>query len=190
LEQGLVFVQLDPRDEGVVVPDHLRSQLPLGLNLSRNFHLETFEIDDEGVRASLSFKGVRSLCVLPWSAVFLMSADDKTYVFEESFPKELAAALKTQRGRGAPERSDLAPPDPPTPEPAPTPDAPPPPPPTPVAPPTPAAPPAPPPPDEGSSATNESRPATSAHAAIATNPARNTMFLTTHPRARAPQGRD
>ena len=91
LEQGLVFVQLDPRDEGVVVPDHLRSQLPLGLNLSRNFHLETFEIDDEGVRASLSFKGVRSICVLPWSAVFLMS----------------------------PGKSDLAPPDPPPPEPPP-----------------------------------------------------------------------
>ena len=96
LEQGLVFVQLDPRVDGVVVPEHLRAQVPLGLNLSRNFHLETFEIDDDGVRASLSFKGVRSVCVLPWSAVFSMSADDKTYLFEDAVPPELARAIRAQ----------------------------------------------------------------------------------------------
>lgn len=91
LDQGLVFVLLDPRVDGVVVPEHLRAQVPLGLNLSRNFHLETFEIDDVGVRASLSFNRVRSLCVLPWPAISAMSADDKTYLFDGARPVELAA---------------------------------------------------------------------------------------------------
>ena len=98
---------IDPRVEGVTVPDHLRGHMPLGLNLSRNFHLETFEIDDAGVRASLSFKGVRSLCVLPWTSILSMTADEKTFFFDE--------AGRTDLGELAPE------PPPPEPPPAPRP---------------------------------------------------------------------
>jgi len=119
LEQGIVFVQLDPRVEGVVVPDHLRAHVPLGLNLSRNFHLETFEIDDDGVRASLSFKGVRSICVLPWSAVFSMSADEKAYFFEDALPPDLAQATGAQAGRVDDAQVEPPPPEPPPPRPRP-----------------------------------------------------------------------
>ncbi|MCK6571355.1 ClpXP protease specificity-enhancing factor SspB [Myxococcota bacterium] len=93
LAEGLVFVQLDPRVPGVDLPAHLRRQPVVGLNLSLNFRIDVFEIDDVGVRASLSFQGQRHLCVLPFDAIFLMglAEGDGTYVFPESAPPELRA---------------------------------------------------------------------------------------------------
>lgn len=116
LEEGLVQVMLDPRVEGVVVPAHLQRQLPLALNLSHNFHLDVFEIDDEGVRASLSFKGERTLCVLPWPAIFSLSTPERphAHVFPESVPETLRAALEAavREAEEAPD-SEVPPPPPP-----------------------------------------------------------------------------
>jgi stringent starvation protein B len=93
LAEGLVFVQLDPRVPGVDLPAHLRQQPVVGLNLSLNFRIEVFEIDDVGIRASLSFQGQRHLCVLPFEAIFLMglAEGEGTFVFPESAPPELRA---------------------------------------------------------------------------------------------------
>lgn len=96
LAEGLVFIQLDSRVEGVDLPAHLRRQPVVGLNLSLNFRIEVFDITDEGIRASLSFQGVRHLCVVPWAAVFLMGLADGegSFVFPESAPVELQARLR------------------------------------------------------------------------------------------------
>lgn len=96
LAEGLVFIQLDSRVEGVDLPAHLRRQPVVGLNLSLNFRIEVFDITDEGIRASLSFQGVRHLCVVPWDAVFLMGLADGegSFVFPESAPIELQARLR------------------------------------------------------------------------------------------------
>ncbi len=96
LAEGLVFIQLDSRVEGVDLPAHLRRQPVVGLNLSLNFRIEVFDITDEGIRASLSFQGVRHLCVVPWAAVFLMGLADGegSFVFPESAPIELQARLR------------------------------------------------------------------------------------------------
>jgi stringent starvation protein B len=95
LAEGMVFLQLDPRVSGVDLPAHLRRQAVVGLNLSLNFRIDVFEIDDEGVRASLSFQGQRHLCVLPFEAIFLMglAEGEGTFVFPESAPPELRARL-------------------------------------------------------------------------------------------------
>jgi len=93
LAEGLVFVQLDPRVPGVELPAHLCGQPVVGLNLSLNFRIEVFEIDDAGVRASLSFQGHRHLCVLPFEAIFRMglAEGEGSFIFPESAPPELRA---------------------------------------------------------------------------------------------------
>ena len=96
LAEGLVFLQLDPRVEGVDLPAHLRRQPVVGLNLSLNFRLELFEVNEEGVRASLSFQGVRHFCTLPWASIFMMglAEGDGSYVFPESAPVEMRERLR------------------------------------------------------------------------------------------------
>jgi stringent starvation protein B len=96
LAEGLVFIQLDARAKGVDLPPHLRGQPVVGLNLSLNFRLEVFDVTDDGIRASLSFQGVRHLCVVPMSAIFLMglAEGDGSFVFPESAPVELQARLR------------------------------------------------------------------------------------------------
>ena len=117
----MVFVQLDARVTGVDLPAHLRRQIVVGLNLSFNFRTPVFEVDDEGVRASLSFQGQRHLCVLPWDALFSFTpADtDESYVFPESAPPEIRDRLVAAMEADAAVRPlPSAPPAPPTPPPS------------------------------------------------------------------------
>ncbi len=115
LAEGLVFIQLDSRVEGVDLPAHLRRQPVVGLNLSLNFRIDVFDITDEGIRASLSFQGVRHICVVPWAAVFLMGLADGegSFVFPESAPVELQARLHAAMaaeaaGKGADAKRDAS----------------------------------------------------------------------------------
>lgn len=70
LAKGMVLVALDGRAPGVDLPKHLRDDPQVRLNLSYRFGLP-MEIDDEGVRATLTFGGVPYDCVLPWGAIYL-----------------------------------------------------------------------------------------------------------------------
>lgn len=92
LENGMVMVQLDASRDGVDVPPHLAGNATLRLNLSLAFQLDTFEIDDDGVRANLSFQGVRHLCVMPWAAVYavLQHGTERMIVFPDDVPEEAA----------------------------------------------------------------------------------------------------
>ena len=66
LDCGMVTVQLDPRREGVDVPDAHKASAALTLNLSHAFNLDTFDLGAFAIRANLSFGGIRHLCVLPY----------------------------------------------------------------------------------------------------------------------------
>ena len=57
LEHGSVFMHLDPRRPGVIVPLHFRTQSQLVLQIGLNFPIpiRDLEIDAEGVRCTLSF---------------------------------------------------------------------------------------------------------------------------------------
>ncbi len=72
VEQGMVMVTLDTRMAGVVVPDQFEGLPELRLNFSHLFQIEDFDYDERGVRASLSFEGVRRFCDVPWEAVFML----------------------------------------------------------------------------------------------------------------------
>lgn len=107
--RGLVMVHLDPRRDGVVVPEYLSHDPVLRLNLAYGFNLPALDIDDSGVFAILSFGGRNFGCTLPWHAIFAMTRPGDAHAgvaWPESTPPELAAALA---------ESDLeTPPPPPT----------------------------------------------------------------------------
>lgn len=109
LNEGLVLVHLDARHEGVDVPEHLKSELALILSLSRRFGLEVFELGPLAVRASLSFGGVRHMCVLPWEAIFglTIQATGAQTVFPESLPTEIRVALQSRSEAEASEVSGI-----------------------------------------------------------------------------------
>jgi stringent starvation protein B len=91
LENGMTMLHLDAREKGVCVPkEHARDQ-DLRLNFSYRFQLETFEIDQEKVVASLSFQGHPFLCVVPWASVFAMTSHvtDEFQVWQEDLPEEM-----------------------------------------------------------------------------------------------------
>lgn len=93
IDQGMVMVTLDTRRENVVVPPKFQGFSELRLNFSYEFHLDDFEFDARGVRASLSFQGTRHLCDIPWKAVFMLysHATAKVAVFEPEEGQELQA---------------------------------------------------------------------------------------------------
>lgn len=72
IDEGMVMVTLDARPVGVQIPSQFRESHQLNLNFSLKFFLQDFEYDTRGVRGSLSFSGVTSLCDIPWPAVWMM----------------------------------------------------------------------------------------------------------------------
>ncbi|MBL8600772.1 MAG: hypothetical protein JNK72_02510 [Myxococcales bacterium] len=92
LDRGSVFVHLDPRREGVKVPEWLaaRHQLVLQLGLNFAIPIPDLVIDEEGVRCTLSFNRSPFLCVLPWSAVYALVAEDgQVTVWPRELPPEM-----------------------------------------------------------------------------------------------------
>lgn len=85
-----VFVHLDARRDGVIVPAHLRETANLKLKLSYGFQGEISQ-DDLGVSAYLKFNGQYEQCVLPWSAIWGLSNEEgETCLWTEELPAELA----------------------------------------------------------------------------------------------------
>lgn len=95
LDDGKVLLQVAPQCPGVDLPPHLRTELAVGLALSRRFGLKVLELGPLEVKASLSFNGERYLCVLPWMAIFAMKSfvTDEHAFYAESVPPELLAGL-------------------------------------------------------------------------------------------------
>lgn len=99
LERSTLYVHLDPRGAGVIVPTRFKDQprlvLQVGLNMS--VPIPDLRIDDEGLSCTLSFNRSPFFCVVPWSSVFAMIGDDtRCMVWPDDVPIEVA--------RGGPER--------------------------------------------------------------------------------------
>ncbi len=93
LEQGMVLVTLDARHPSVTVPDHLRDDAQLRLNLSYRFGLP-MELGEEAVIATLTFAGMPFECRLPWGAIYLMVShvSGRPILFPEDVPAEFYPA--------------------------------------------------------------------------------------------------
>lgn len=104
LEDAWVYVQLDPRRDDVVLPEHLREQPRLILQYGYNMPMpiNDLKIDERGISATLSFQRTPHATFIPWSAVFVLSDGDKrAMVWEDDVPKELLTQGGTEAGEPA-----------------------------------------------------------------------------------------
>jgi len=110
LGDGMVMLHLDATHPGVMVPARHQGDLHLRLNLSLAFNLPDLEIDEDGVRASLSFSGSNVYCVMPWDAIFALTSHTRPmgYVWPEDLPRELAEQA-TAMTRNVVERQGASP---------------------------------------------------------------------------------
>lgn len=100
LEKTSVLVHLDARQQTVQVPKHLKAnpQLILQLGLDLAVPIRDLEVDDVGVRCTLSFSRSPFYCVIPYEAVFAIVSEDggKAMVWPDDVPPEVARAAEAE----------------------------------------------------------------------------------------------
>ncbi len=102
LLKGTVFVHLDPRVKGALVPAWLRDrpQLVLQIGLDMPLPIPDLRLDDAGLHGTLSFNRAAFTCSVPWDAVFALVGDDgKGMVWPASMPAEIAAEVEREARR-------------------------------------------------------------------------------------------
>lgn len=92
LKEGWTSLYLDARRPGVIVPAHLRGEPHLVLQYGYDLPIPIpdLEVDDAGVRATLSFSQTPHRTVVPWSAVYVIAAHDgRGVLYQEDVPDEV-----------------------------------------------------------------------------------------------------
>lgn len=107
LQGPSVFVHLDPRKKGVVVPSNFRKQpqlvLQIGLNMA--VQIPDLRVDDDGITCTLSFSRSPFWCALPWSAIYaLVSEDGPGMVWPDDVPPEVASQMQAAVAKQQPKR--------------------------------------------------------------------------------------
>jgi stringent starvation protein B len=107
LREGWTSLHLDARRPGVVVPAQLHGEPHLVLQYGHDLPIPIpdLEVDEYGVRATLSFSRAAHRTVVPWSAVYVVACDDgRGVLYSEDVPPDVTViAARTT--------SDAAPPD-------------------------------------------------------------------------------
>ena len=90
LSEGDAMVCLDARFPAVDVPGTHKDNSALSLVFNLNFR-RPFNVQEDGIYATLVFGGRSHKCVIPFEAVWAMHDPEskKGQVWEESFPKDL-----------------------------------------------------------------------------------------------------
>lgn len=92
LKEAWVYVHLDPRRDGVNLPEFLRGEPRLVLQYGYNMPVPMHDltIDDKGIAATLSFRRAPHATFIPWSAVFAMTDGEKRgMVWPDDVPSDL-----------------------------------------------------------------------------------------------------
>ena len=86
LERTSVFVYLDPRREGVVIPMGFKNQHKLVLQVGLNMPvpIRDLKFDDQGMSCTLSFNRTPFFCIVPWTSVFALTGEDAGHVDGEA----------------------------------------------------------------------------------------------------------
>ncbi|MEO0324350.1 MAG: ClpXP protease specificity-enhancing factor SspB, partial [Myxococcota bacterium] len=103
--RGWLYVHLDPRRFGVIVPAWLRKQpqLVLQVGLDMPVPIPDLKVDDQGVSGTLSFNRSPFHIRVPWDAVYaLVSEDGPMMVWPDSLPGELREEVEREMGQRAP----------------------------------------------------------------------------------------
>lgn len=105
LSQGSLFVHLDPRTEGVVVPKwyNTEPQLVLQIGFDMPVPIPDLQVDSEGIYGTLSFNRSPFTCNVQWDAVFALAGDDgRGMVWPDSMPDEISKEIEREAGREPP----------------------------------------------------------------------------------------
>jgi stringent starvation protein B len=107
LEGESVFIHLDPRREGVLVPKQFvkQTQLVLQVGLKLAIRIPDLHIDDEGISCTLSFNRAPFWCRMPWGSIYaLVGPDGRGMLWPDDVPPEVAAQMRAGRGKSAAKR--------------------------------------------------------------------------------------
>lgn len=92
LAESNVFLHLDPRRDGVVVPRWFQNQPELTLQVGLNMPvpIRDLEVDENGVSCTLSFSRTPFWCSLPWTAIFAIVSepDRRGGIWPEDVPPD------------------------------------------------------------------------------------------------------
>jgi hypothetical protein len=94
LKEAWVYVHIDPRRDGVLLPDFLREQGRVVLQYGYNMPvpIRDLAVDERGISATLSFRRVSHSTFIPWSAVFFMTdGEQRGFLWQEDIPPDLEA---------------------------------------------------------------------------------------------------
>jgi hypothetical protein len=104
-EAPTVFLHLDARRPGVLVPEKHRSnpQLVLQVGFGMAVPIRDLKIDEQGMSGTLSFDQKPFFCRVPWSAVFgVVGEDGRGMSYPDDTPPEVAAEMaKASKDGGA-----------------------------------------------------------------------------------------
>lgn len=102
LDKGMAMVHVDARRPGVLVPEHLKAELHLMLNLSYRFDPPDLSVGEWGIRQTLTFSGRRFTVAVPWSALYAISSHvtHQFWMYTEDMPKELLESPQAEALRG------------------------------------------------------------------------------------------
>lgn len=95
LEHGLIMMHMDARHPDIEVPEYLKGDPNLCLNLSYRFGIPDLEITDTEITATLSFQKVPFQCTLPMDAIWGISQPPEPgmQLFFDALPPELLVQM-------------------------------------------------------------------------------------------------
>lgn len=105
LERASVFVHLDPRRPGVMVPQGFlkQHQLVLQIGLNMAISIPDLDVTDEGITCTLSFNKRAHFCSLPWGAIYaLIGEQGGGMVWPEDVPPEVVSQQQSAVKKEAP----------------------------------------------------------------------------------------
>jgi stringent starvation protein B len=94
LERTSVFVHLDPRRPGVIVPQGFlkQPQLVLQIGLNMAIAIPDLEVGEDGISCTLSFNKRPHFCRMPWSSIYaLIGESGGGMVWPEDVPPEVVS---------------------------------------------------------------------------------------------------
>ena len=104
LKEGSTSLHLDARRPGVVVPDAFRQEAHLMLQYGYDLAISIpdLEVDEHGVRATLSFSRTPHVTVIPWSAVYaIASLDGRGVLYPEDVPGDVSVMAGGESGEAS-----------------------------------------------------------------------------------------
>ncbi|MDI1431972.1 ClpXP protease specificity-enhancing factor SspB [Polyangium sorediatum] len=97
LEGPSMYVHLDPRRSGVLVPKRFldKPQLVLQIGLNMFIPIPDLKVDDEGISCTLSFDRAPFWCLMPWNAIYaLVGEDGRGMMWPTDIPPEVVAQMQ------------------------------------------------------------------------------------------------